>query len=192
VRTSIAELPFDDASFDLVYSFGVIHHIPETERVVSEFHRVLRPGGTAIVMLYHRDSFNYRVSIMGVRRALAGLVLVPGVARAVSRVLGERRDVIEGHRELLERHGVRYLRDRELFLSNNTDGPGNPLSKVYSRAQARELFGAFDDVQTDVRWLNLRLYPVGQRIDASTLGQRLGRRWGWHLTVTARKAGEPA
>jgi SAM-dependent methyltransferase len=192
VRASIAELPFEDASFDLVYSFGVIHHLPETERVVSEFHRVLRPGGTAIVMVYHRDSLNYRFSIMALRRALAGLMLVPGAAGAVSRLSGERRDVLEGHRELLARHGAHYLRDRQLFLSNNTDGPGNPLSKVYSRAQARALFGAFDEVRTDVHWLNLRVYPAGERFDRSTLGQRLGRRWGWHLTVTARKAGAAA
>ncbi len=42
VEGSISDLPFPDGSFDLVYSMGVIHHIPETERVVSEFHRVLR------------------------------------------------------------------------------------------------------------------------------------------------------
>ena len=38
-------------SFDLVWSHGVIHHIPETERAVTEFRRVLRPGGTALVMV---------------------------------------------------------------------------------------------------------------------------------------------
>ena len=54
VRGSIVELPFPDASFDLVYSNGVIHHLPETQRAIAEFHRVLRPGGTAIVMVYNR------------------------------------------------------------------------------------------------------------------------------------------
>jgi SAM-dependent methyltransferase len=49
-------LDFPDASFDAVYSFGVLHHTPDIGRSVAEVHRVLRPGGTAYVMLYHRDS----------------------------------------------------------------------------------------------------------------------------------------
>ncbi len=49
-------LDFPDQSFDAVYSFGVLHHTPDIERSVAEVHRVLRPGGTAHVMLYHRDS----------------------------------------------------------------------------------------------------------------------------------------
>ena len=49
-------LDFADQSFDAVYSFGVLHHTPDIERSVAEVHRVLRPGGTAYVMLYHRWS----------------------------------------------------------------------------------------------------------------------------------------
>jgi ubiquinone/menaquinone biosynthesis C-methylase UbiE len=49
VRTSPAEaeeLPFEDGSFDLVFGHAVLHHIPGLGRAFSEFHRVLRPGGT--------------------------------------------------------------------------------------------------------------------------------------------------
>jgi SAM-dependent methyltransferase len=49
-------LDFPDESFDAIYSFGVLHHTPDIEQAVSEVRRVLRPGGTAYVMLYHRDS----------------------------------------------------------------------------------------------------------------------------------------
>lgn len=57
VRTADAErLPFEDASFDIVYSWGVLHHTPETPRAIQEVFRVLRPGGTARVMVYHTHS----------------------------------------------------------------------------------------------------------------------------------------
>jgi ubiquinone/menaquinone biosynthesis C-methylase UbiE len=57
VRTADAErLPFADESFDIVYSWGVLHHTPDTPRAIREVWRVLRPGGTARVMVYHRHS----------------------------------------------------------------------------------------------------------------------------------------
>src|SRR5207237_1729605 len=58
VRVGDAEaLPFEDASVDLVYSWGVLHHTPNTERAVAEVRRVLRPGGEARIMLYSRRSW---------------------------------------------------------------------------------------------------------------------------------------
>jgi ubiquinone/menaquinone biosynthesis C-methylase UbiE len=49
-------LPFPDASFDCAYSFGVIHHTPSIHNALTEIHRVLVPGGRALIMIYHRQS----------------------------------------------------------------------------------------------------------------------------------------
>jgi SAM-dependent methyltransferase len=58
VRTGDAEsLPFEDRSFDLVYSWGVLHHTPNTDRAIAEVRRVLRDGGEARIMLYSRRSW---------------------------------------------------------------------------------------------------------------------------------------
>lgn len=57
VSVSDAEqLPFDDESFDIVFSWGVLHHTPDTRRAIHEVWRVLRPSGTARLMLYHKYS----------------------------------------------------------------------------------------------------------------------------------------
>ena len=64
-------LPFASESFDVVYSNGVLHHTPDTAGAIREVHRVLRPGGVARVMLYHRNSLKYWSEIV-LRRGLLG------------------------------------------------------------------------------------------------------------------------
>ena len=49
-------LKFSSESFDIVYSWGVLHHSPNTFKAVSEVFRVLKPNGLAKIMIYHKWS----------------------------------------------------------------------------------------------------------------------------------------
>jgi SAM-dependent methyltransferase len=186
-QTADAEnLDFDDESFDLVYSHGVLHHTPETGKAIQEIHRVLHPGGRAVVMLYHRGSYNYRVNISILRRAGAHLLkLEPGI-KLVHRITGEPLDSLREHAKLLKTEKESYLKPAE-FLSQNTDGAGNPLARVYSRREARELFKNFSSVIVKTYFLNKRWLPVIGSILPRSLESRLAARWGWHLWIYATK-----
>lgn len=58
-RVYARSLPYADNTFDLVYSFGVLLLVEELDRAVAEIYRVLKPGGTVMVMFYNRQSLHY-------------------------------------------------------------------------------------------------------------------------------------
>jgi ubiquinone/menaquinone biosynthesis C-methylase UbiE len=61
LRMDAENMEFEDNSFDFIWSWGVIHHSSNTQRVLKEMNRVLRPGGKAITMVYHRSFWYYYV-----------------------------------------------------------------------------------------------------------------------------------
>jgi len=186
-ETADAEnLPFPDQSFDLVYSHGVLHHTPETAKAIKEIHRVLRPGGQAVVMLYHRDSYNYQINISLLRRAGAKLLRSEKGIGLVHKITGEPLESLREHARLMKTQEETYLKPAE-FLNQNTDGAGNPLARVYSRSEARELFKDFSEVSLKTYFLNKRWLPLVGKILPRSLESRLASRWGWHLWIYAKK-----
>jgi len=151
-------LPFCDESFDVVYSNGVLHHTPDTEGAIREVHRVLRPGGTAKVMLYHRNSLNYWLEIV-VRRGVLGAEFLRG--RSAEEIMSR---VIE-----------------------YSDHEARPLVKVYSRREARALFKMFKDVKVDVEQLTRAELRFLSPLVSERMLERLRRRIGWNVIVTAIK-----
>jgi len=148
-------------------------------------HRVLRPGGRALVMLYHRNSYNYRVNILMLRRAGIHLLRFESGISLVRMFTGEPEDSLREHARRLRSESA-HLGAQEL-LNRNTDGAGNPLARVYSRAEAQELFKDFSKVESRIYFFNKKWLPILGPILPRSLESRLASRWGWHLWIYATK-----
>jgi ubiquinone/menaquinone biosynthesis C-methylase UbiE len=59
------DLPFEDNTFDIVVSFGVLHQTQSTQRAINEAKRVLKPGGEMIVTLYYKYSWKIILTKVG-------------------------------------------------------------------------------------------------------------------------------
>jgi len=165
-------IPFPTASFDIVYSYGVLHHIPEVGLAQREIARVLKPGGELIVMLYAKWSLNYLVSIATLRR----LGLIYMYYRGI-----KGRGKLAGHLENARRMGLwNYLRLKN-FIHANTDGPLNPYSKVYDVEEVRRVFTSFE--LTKAYKVFMHAPPLPTPIVHALPGESL---LGWHLWVHLR------
>jgi len=177
-------LDFPDATFDVVYSFGVLQHIPEAGRAVAEIHRVLKPGGELLAMLYNCSSINYVVEIMFPRKLGVRILSVPGATALLQR-MGFPREKLERHKELRRQNS--RMTDEE-WLSRNTNGPDYPYCGVYGAKEAAELFAAFRIENNETYFFDHRHWGALGRLVPGNVRRALGRRWGWHRIVYARKA----
>jgi ubiquinone/menaquinone biosynthesis C-methylase UbiE len=69
------KLTLPDRSFDVVWTWGVIHHSSSTEQCVGEISRVLRPGGRLMMMVYYRPSLVFYLHCGLIRGVLLGQLL---------------------------------------------------------------------------------------------------------------------
>jgi ubiquinone/menaquinone biosynthesis C-methylase UbiE len=83
VQADAESLPFEDGSFDLVYSWGVLHHTPDTGRAIHDVARVLRPNGEARVMLYNSRSL-FALAVWLIRGAWRGRSVADALATVES------------------------------------------------------------------------------------------------------------
>jgi len=152
-------LPFPDETFDVVYSYGVMHHSPDTEKCLREAGRVLKPGGTARVMLYHHAS-------------LTGLML--WLRYGIWRGQSFRRCVYER----LESPGTKTFTKREVmkmmseFDDVRIEQVFSPGDLLLHRPSSRFQAGPYRLV-----W---KLFP-------RRLLSKVARPWGLFLLITARR-----
>lgn len=111
-------LPFDDGTFDIVYSNGVLHHTLDTARAIDEVHRVLRPGGRAVIMLYCKSSWHYWINMW----------LCVGMLQG--RAFGD----------------ANWLGRATEWGGKNAQTVENPVTRCYTRGEIRRLFARFDDL----------------------------------------------
>lgn len=160
LRVADAEhLPFPDAVFDLVYSYGVMHHSPDTAQCLREAWRVLKPGGEARIMVYHHPSLTG-----------AMLWLRYGLLRGRS-----MRQVVHDH---LESPGTKaYTQNEILSMMGNFEELS--MRRVFSPGDLLQ-HRPSPHYQSLIYRLAWRLYPRG-------LVRRFGQRWGLFLLISARK-----
>lgn len=170
---SALALPWPDNTFDVVFSHGVLHHIPDIRTAQREIHRVLRPNGILVAMLYSRKSLNYQVSIRVVRRVALG-VAYP--LRRSKRL--QSSTMLREHLSNAQAMGLRRYLAIDNFTHRNTDGPLNPYARVYSIQDVKDEFPCFELTRSFSRYMHAPPLPV----------RRLpGERWlGWHLWVILR------
>jgi SAM-dependent methyltransferase len=178
-------LNFPDELFDVVYSHGVLHHTPDIDAAVQEIHRVLKPGGRAIVMLYHRGSYNYRIGIRVLRRAGAGLLKTDTGIKLINVLTGEPTEALQERAAMMRATNGEISADQ--LLNESTDGAGNPLARVYSRREAQQLFKEFSKVELRAYFLNKRFIPIVGNLLPRSIESALASRWGWHLWIYATK-----
>ncbi len=147
-------------SYDLIYSFGVIHHTPHPERVIEQMCSYARPGTTVKIMVYHRYAWNVFWILLTYGRGqfwrLAELVARHSEAQSGCPITHTytRRQV----HDLLENHGfqVTKMQVDHIFPYRIPDYVRYHYIKVWYFRWLPESF---------FRWLE--------------------RHWGWHLCVTA-------
>ena len=191
VACDAASLPFEDASFDLVFGHAVLHHLPDLEGAFREFRRVLRPGGV-VAFCGEPSRYGDRISTVPKRGALAVAPLWRALVGASSR---NGNGSAPGEEDRLEQ-----IVDVHAFtpadLSGFASAAGFEGVRVGGEELAASLFGWANRTleataePSEVPWAwrvyAYRGYLLLQRLDRSLLEPRLPAALFYNLLVSAR------
>ena len=142
VQGDAEQLPFEDNHFDIVYSNGVLHHTPDTEKAINEVYRILKPGGQAVIMLYAKHSYLYWINIFLLRGILLGNYF----------------------------RGGNWLGRVTEWMSTKEQKIYNPETKVYTVKQIERIFNKYDNVEVRKGSFVFNHFPFVGKIISRILG----------------------
>lgn len=198
VVTGAEELPFEDASFDLVLGHAVLHHLPDLERAFGEFNRVLKPGGT-VVFAGEPSRYGDRIAQLPKRGAGAVAPAWRWVMRArPAGAAGNGHGGSQGHHE---DHQLEQFVDIHAFAPGDLADVARKAGFADVNVRGEELtanwFGWTNRVleataePEDVPWgwrqYAYRGYLAFQKLDDKLLEGRLPAAIFYNLLIAARK-----
>jgi SAM-dependent methyltransferase len=195
-----AELPFEDASFDLVFGHAVLHHLPALERSFAEFARVLRPGGT-LFFAGEPSRQGDRIAAWPKRAAMRAAPLWRRTVRARPADHGTSNGGPPRPKDA--EHALEAVVDVHAFdpaaLQRLMAGAGLADARVQGEELLASWFGWFNRTleasarHDDIPWLwfqyAFRGYLALQRVDRALLEPRLPPQVFYNLMIAARKPG---
>lgn len=188
IQMNAEKMLFENNTFDHIYSHGVIHHSPNTEQIVREMYRVLKPGGTINVMIYNRTSVNYYFEILFLRKIFRLLLFPKWAPSFFSKITGFDVAMLQRHREIMLGENM----TKEKWIAINTDGPDCPIAKVYNENEANKMFtdAGFKGMKNYVRYFNTEHYSFLGKLIPNSLADFIGNKAGWHRWIKANKPKE--
>lgn len=158
LRADAENLPFNDESFDFVFSAGVLHHTPRTKKALQEVKRVLKNGGTAVIMLYAKNWIHY--------------FFYPLYFGIIKRGYFKGRTLDHFIHQNYEKKGRKKM-DIEV-----------PLVKIYTKREVRGLFDHFSNVKI---WRRPLINSISEKYPNKWLVRQLEKVWGGSWMIKVRK-----
>jgi len=201
------ELPFPDASFDLVFGHAVLHHLPDLAGAFAEFTRVLRPGGT-LAFCGEPSLYGDRLAGVPKRAALLAAPMWRRLLRTPPRRHGH--GIADGHdhvsskpEDLTEEQILEWVVDVHAFtpadLSRRARGAGLDTVRITGQELTagwfgwanRTLEGTAEPERLPWLWYQFahRGYLTLQRLDRTLLEPRLPAAMFYNLLLAARRPG---
>jgi len=163
VQSDAESLPFQDNSFDYVLSFGVLHHIPSTEAGLKEVHRVLKPGGIAMIALYYKHLLLRNELLFKIFKFVLRIIL----------------------RAPRERNGLQFAQTPDEFV-RMYDGPDNPIGRAFSREEMKYLFRDFSIINMEQHGAPTR-FLLGSQYMPLFMHKLIDQYFGLCLCIEAQK-----